>query len=685
MAYNQKTLDGYRQRLLSPAAGGDAPSYTPYSCTTCPYCSGQEPPAYKHLHPSTKPRSPLDFYRHVLVEKYRRVQPPHARANLTRRYATDGAASPPKLLACGPMVDQSELPFRLLCRYYGAGLTYTPMLHAALFARDEHYRQQFLQQTPLALVRQRLAAAAATTQVADEKAAVIDRPVIVQFCANSPETLLAAARLAVHGEAVPHPTAAGADDGGGERYYHCDAVDLNLGCPQGIARRGRYGSFLMDVSWDLLHTMVHTLAVELAVPVTAKIRLFDAPITEQRRQALAEENHHTVDGRQLHYLYTFQGQSYQYDVPLSIAYARMLRDAGAALLCVHGRARQQKGQLSGLAELEVINRIREAFEEDERRQCQCAAAEAGGGVPLTCYTCKNIPILSNGNVLSFADIARLFDPSPARHPAGGDDATPFVKVEGHMCAEPLLWDPTLFSDPAVVIPSGRLPADDEGAAEGGDGAAPSRALFERERAIRLKAFETAFDYLYYVKLSNAQYYEYLYKPKQRTLLVHAKDSNKEKNENDPLDSSEAITVTSRKEQNNFYGISLGFVKAHLFKIFFHNCVLFPSLREFLAEFNSKEEREKEEASSDPDGKGKQHKNSIEYCQQQLDALTEELKAFYEMDLQLTHEAYVQLKREQESHKKNKHRVQQEGGEENKNGAAGFDIFEEEDGIGLGIF
>lgn len=26
----------------------------------------------------------------------------------------------------------------------------------------------------------------------------------------------------------------------------CDAIDINLGCPQGIAKRGNFGSFLLE-------------------------------------------------------------------------------------------------------------------------------------------------------------------------------------------------------------------------------------------------------------------------------------------------------------------------------------------------------------------------------------------------------------------------------------------------------
>ena len=131
--------------------------------------------------------------------------------------------SPTRVLA--PMVNQSELAFRLLARRHGAQLCYTPMLHAANFASDEVYRQDNFDPHPS------------------------DRPLVVQFCGDVPATLLAAAR---HVEA------------------RCDAVEINCGCPQGIARRGHYGAFLLDEP-DLIASMVSLLASQLSATATPAI------------------------------------------------------------------------------------------------------------------------------------------------------------------------------------------------------------------------------------------------------------------------------------------------------------------------------------------------------------------------------------------------------------------------------
>ena len=64
------------------------------------------------------------------------MEPPPAKRRKTTWWQAIG--SPTKTLA--PLVDQSELAFRLLCRARGAELCSTPMFDARRFAGDAAYR-----------------------------------------------------------------------------------------------------------------------------------------------------------------------------------------------------------------------------------------------------------------------------------------------------------------------------------------------------------------------------------------------------------------------------------------------------------------------------------------------------------------------------------------------------------------
>ncbi|KAJ8592415.1 FMN-linked oxidoreductase [Rhizopogon salebrosus TDB-379] len=136
-----------------------------------------------------------------------------------------------------PMVKQSDAPFRLLTRRYGATLVYTQMLDPHKLLEDRDYLE--FHERDLTLDR-------------DAWSGMV-RPVVVQLCGNDPE-------IVVHA--------------GKKIQGFCDGIDLNLGCPQEHAREGHYGGYLLaKKDWPLVQSVVSAMSHLLQPPTSVKLRL----------------------------------------------------------------------------------------------------------------------------------------------------------------------------------------------------------------------------------------------------------------------------------------------------------------------------------------------------------------------------------------------------------------------------
>eukprot|EP00520_Triparma_pacifica_P012421 CAMPEP_0118665808 /NCGR_PEP_ID=MMETSP0785-20121206/18840_1 /TAXON_ID=91992 /ORGANISM="Bolidomonas pacifica, Strain CCMP 1866" /LENGTH=398 /DNA_ID=CAMNT_0006559999 /DNA_START=348 /DNA_END=1540 /DNA_ORIENTATION=- len=148
-----------------------------------------------------------------------------------------------------------------------------------------------------------------------------DRPLVAHFSANNPSEMAAAAKIV---------------------ESRCDAIDLNLGCPQRVAYVGHYGSYLLD---DKDRKLVLSIVRETVKAVFVKIRLLDT-------------------------------------IEKTVTLVSQLKDAGASLVAIHARYRASferdgAGARDGPAMLDQVKVIKERF--------------------------PAFPIISNGNIITFDD------------------------------------------------------------------------------------------------------------------------------------------------------------------------------------------------------------------------------------------------------------------------------------------
>jgi len=180
-------------------------------------------------------------------------------------------------LMLAPMAGATDLAFRELCRLHGAEYTVTEMISAKALVLEQASRRTKVHRT---------AQLATITRT--------EAPTAIQIFGHEPEVMAEAARLLASGEyAGAVSTALPA------------AIDINMGCPVPKIVNNGEGSALMKEP-DTAVAIVRAVKTAVKLPVTVKMRA-----------------------------------GWDFASRNAPELAQRLEDAGADLLCVHGRTRQQ--------------------------------------------------------------------------------------------------------------------------------------------------------------------------------------------------------------------------------------------------------------------------------------------------------------------------------------------------------